>query len=119
LSAPHGRENDWNYRIVASRQIMVKAKNDDMRKISAIDVLTNLPFPLEAPTDFPMESLEVEKAYFATFKVFTLKKMEGVAGDFVEFFEVVDVDQGVKDFIKAYWLYPNYIRFELTEAEQL
>jgi len=98
---------------------MVKAKNDAVRKVSVIDILTNLPFPLEAPTDFSMESLEVEKGYFATFKVYTLKKVEGVSGDFVEFFEVVDVDQSVEGFIKAYWLYPNYIRFELVEAEPL
>jgi hypothetical protein len=119
LSAIHDRESNWNYRKVASRQIIVKAKNDAMRKISAVDVLANSPFPLEVPADFPMETLEVEKGYFATFKVYTSKKVEGVTSDFVEFFEVVDVDQRVEDFIKAYWLYPNYIRFELTEAEPL
>jgi hypothetical protein len=42
-----------------------------------------------------------------------------VATDFVEFFEVLDVDQTAEDFIKAYWLYPSYIRFELVEAEPL
>ena len=112
-------QSDWNYRITASRQVIIKAKNDGVRKVSVIDALTNLPFPLEVATDFPMESLEVDKAYFATFKVYTLKKVEGVSSDFVEFFQVLDVDQSVEDFIKAYWLYPNYIKFELGEAESL
>jgi hypothetical protein len=45
--------------------------------------------------------------------------VEGVPADFVDFFEVLDVDQKTEDFIKAYWLYPSYIRFELVEAEPL
>ena len=98
---------------------MVKGKSDDVRKVSVIDVLTGLPFPLEAPTDFDMQSLDIEKVYFATFKIYTLKKAEGVPADFVEFFEVLDVDQKTEDFIKAYWLYPSYIRFELVETEPL
>ena len=67
--------------------------------------------------DFPMESIEVEKEYLATLKVYTLKTVDGVKSDFVEFFEVLDVDRTVEDFINAYWLYPNYIRFELVEIE--
>lgn len=39
--------------------------------------------------------------------------------DFVEFFQAVDVDQSIEDFLKAYWLYPNYIRFEIAEVEPL
>ena len=96
---------------------MVKGKSDNVRKVSVIDVLTGLPFPLEAPTDFEMQLLDIEKGYFATFKIYTLKKAEGVPANLVEFFEVLDVDQKTEDFIKAYWLYPNYIRFELIEAE--
>jgi len=97
----------------------VKAKNDKVRKVSVIDILTKSPFPLEAPTYFPIETLEVEKGYFVTFKEYTLKNMKDVNSDFVEFFETVDVDQSVEDFLKAYWLYPNYIKFELDEAEPL
>jgi hypothetical protein len=119
MSATHDRQSDWNYRLVDSRQVKVKGKSDDLRKVSVIDVLTNLPFPVEATTDFPMQSLEVEKGYFITFKIYTLKNVKGVATDFVEFFEVLDVDQTTEDFIKAYWLYPSYIRFELVEAEPL
>ena len=119
MSASLDKRSDWNYRSIDSRRIVVKGKSDDARKVSVIDVLTGLPFPLEAPTDFEMQSLDIEKGYFATFKIYTLKKVEGVPADFVEFFEVLDVDQKTEDFIKAYWLYPNYIRFELVEAESL
>jgi len=98
---------------------LVKGKSDDLRKISVIDVLTGLPFPLEAPTDFNTQSFEKEKRYYATFKIYTLKKAEEIPADFVDFFKVVDVDQKTEDFIKAYLLYPRYIRFELIEAEPL
>jgi hypothetical protein len=119
LSGSLDKQSDWNYRTIDSRRILVKGKSDDLRKISAIDVLTGLPFPLEAPTDFNPQSLEKEKGYFVTFKIYTLKKVEEVPADFVEFFKVIDVDQKTEDFIKAYWLYPRYIRFELVEAGPL
>ena len=119
LSGSLDKQSDWNYRTVDSRRILVKGKSDDLRKISAIDVLTGLPFPLKAPTDFNTQSLEKEKEYFVTFKIYTLKKVEEVPADFVEFFKVIDVDQKTEDFIKAYWLYPRYIRFELVEAGPL
>jgi hypothetical protein len=119
LSGSLDKQSDWNYRTIDSRRILVKGKSDDLRKISAIDVLTGLPFPLKAPTDFNTQSLEKEKGYFVTFKIYTLKKVEEVPADFVEFFKVIDVDQKTEDFIKAYWLYPRYIRFELVEAGPL
>ena len=111
--------SEWNFRIVASRQIAVKAKNDKVRRISAIDLLTKLPFLLVAPMDFPIDTLEVEKGYFVTFKIYTLKNVKEVPSDLVEFFAALDVDQNVEDFIKAYWLYPSYIKFELVESEQI
>ena len=119
MSATHDRQSDWNFRLLDSRQVKIKGKSDDVRRISVIDVLTSLPFSLAAATDFSMDSLDVDKAYFATFKVYTLKKVEGVPADFVEFFEILDVNQSIADFIEAYWLYPKYIKFELVEAEQL
>ncbi len=119
MSATHDRQSDWNYRLVDSRQVKIKGKNDYLRKVSVIDILTGLPFPLEAATDFPMQSLDMEKGYFVTFKIFTLKTVKDVPADFVEFFVVLDVNQSTEDFIKAYWLYPNFIRFELVEAEPL
>ena len=119
MSGSLDEQSDWNYRTLDSRRILVKGRSDDLRKVSVIDVLTGLPFPLEAPTDFKTKSLEKEKGYFVAFKIYTLKKAEEGPADFVEFFKVIDVDQKTEGFIKAYWLYPCYIRFELVEAEPL
>jgi len=118
MSATHYNESDWNYRKTEQRQIKIKTKNDTIRKISAIDLATNLPYPLETK-DFLMDSLEVEKGYFATIKIYTSKHVGQVEQSAVEFFEALDVNQNVEDFIKAYWLYPNKIKFELVEAEPL
>lgn len=119
LSASPELQSEWNYRIIANRQIIVKGKNPQVRRVSAIDVLTKTPFPIEVPSDFSLETLEIEKGYFAIFKVYTLKNIKDVTADFVEFFEAVDIDQSIEDFIKAYWLYPDHIKFELTQAEPL
>ncbi len=119
MSASPELHSEWNYRIIASRQIIVKGKNPQVRKVSAMDVLTKTPFPIEVPRDFSLDILEIEKGYFATFKVYTLKNVRDVTAEFVEFFEAVDIDQSIEDFIKAYWLYPDRIKFELTEAEPL
>ncbi len=117
LSISPKLQNEWNFRIIASRQIIVKGNNPQVRRISAIDVLTKTPFPLEVPKDFPLDTLKIEKSYYVTFKVYTLKDMKNMTADFIEFFEAVDVDQSIEDFIKAYWLYPDHIKFELAEAE--
>ena len=42
----------------------------------------------------------------------------GVDEDFINFFEALDIDQSIEDFIKAYWIYPSKIRFELAEIEE-
>jgi len=97
----------------------VKGINNEVRKIAVVDLSTNLPFGIDVPSEVKMEELEVEKAYFASLKVYTAQKTENVPKEFVEFFNVLDVDQSIEDFIKAYWLYPKLIRFELVEAEPL
>ena len=61
--------------------------------------------------------LKSQKTYFASFKVYTLKDVKDAGSDFVDFFTAVDVDQSIEDFLKTYWLFPNYIKFELTEIE--
>ena len=63
--------------------------------------------------------MEVEKQFLATLKVYTSKKVEGITSEYVEFFEDLDVDQSFEDFIKPYWMYPNYITFELIRIEPL
>ena len=54
----------------------------------------------------------------ANLKVYTAKNVASVDKDFINFFEALDVDQSTEDFIKAYWIYPNKIRFELAEMEE-
>ena len=112
-------EADWVFRIFDRRPISIKAKNEQVRKIAAVDVATNMPFGLDVPLGVPLEQVEVEKAYTVRFKVYTARNAADVAPDYVEFFRVLDVDQAAEDFIKAYWMYPKYIKFELVELEPL
>ena len=66
----------------------------------------------------PMQELTVGKEYLANLRVYTSKKLAGVDRDFTDFFEALDIDQSIEDFIKAYWIYPSKIRFELVEMEE-
>jgi len=118
LSAALNQETDWNYRIVDQRLIVVKTKNENVRKVATLDVLTNLPIAINVAPDIPLESLQPEKEYLAHLKVYTSKDMQGIDKDFISFFEAVDIDQSIEDFIKAYWIYPNKIRFELVDVEE-
>lgn len=113
------RGSGWNFRIFATRPILIKAKNDRMRKAAAIDLLVDLPFSFLFSDNVSIESVEVEKSFSATFNVYTSKNIGDVESGFVEFFEVLDVDQSFEDFVKAYWMYPNLITFELTEIVPL
>jgi hypothetical protein len=117
LSVPTENRINWVYRVFDRRTISIKAMNKEVRKIAAIDLKTNLPFTIEVPTEVSMESLVLEKAYYASLKVYTDREVKDVQQDFIPFFKVVDVDQPIEDFIKAYWLYPKLIRFELVEVE--
>jgi hypothetical protein len=109
----------WVYRIFDRRPVSIKAKNEQVQKIAAIDLSTNLPFGLDVPENVSLKDVEAEKSYLAAFKVYTAKNVEDVAPECVEFFEVLDVDQAAEDFIKTYWVYPKLVRFELVEVEPL
>lgn len=118
LSASLGdKDTNWNYRIFARRLVLVKDKNEHLRKIVVTDRSSDLPFVLETALDVSIESIEVEKEYSATFKVYTLRNVEGIEQKHIEFFEVLDVDQSVEDFIKIYWIYPDHTKFVLVEVE--
>jgi hypothetical protein len=117
LSGSSENSTDWVYRIFDRRTVSVKSKNAEVRKIAVTDLLTNLPFSVDIPKNVTLENVEVRKDYFASLKVYTARNINDVTPDFVEFFKVLDVDQSMEDFIKAYWLYPKLIRFELVEAE--
>ncbi len=119
LSASLGKSTDWNYRIFDRRTISVRGKNEDVRKLAAIDLSTSIPFGIEVPSEVSLQNIEVEKSYYVSLKVYTAQTVTGVTPDFIEFFRVLDVDQSMEDFIKAYWLYPKLIKFELVESEPL
>ena len=118
MSASIDIESDWNFRVFDKRLVVVKAKNYGARKAAVLDVLTNLPFAVEVPDMISMQELSVGKEYLANLRVYTSKNLEGVDKDFTDFFEVLDIDQSIEDFIKAYWVYPSKIRFELVDIEE-
>lgn len=118
MSASLDVARNWNFRVFDKRLIVVKTKNESIRKIAVLDILTNLTVAVEVPESIPMKDLEVNKEYFANLKVFTSKDISGVDADFINFFQTLDIDQNVEDFIKAYWVYPSKIRFQLTSAEE-
>ena len=118
MSASLDMESDWNFRVFDKRLVVVKAKNDGARKVAVLDVLTNLPFAVEVPDMISMQELSVGKEYLANLRVYTSKNVEDVDKEFTDFFEALDVDQSIEDFIKAYWIYPNKIRFELIDVEE-
>jgi hypothetical protein len=110
--------SDWNFRVFDKRLIVVKTKNEALRKVAVLDVLTNLMFSVELPEMVSMQELTVDKEYVANLRVYTSKNTEDVEADFLDFFEALDVDQSIEDFIKAYWIYPAKIRFELIDIEE-
>jgi hypothetical protein len=118
LSASLNQDTDWNYRKIDQRLIVIKTKNINVRKAAALDVLTNLPFAINIPENINMENLQPEKEYLAQLKVYTSKTLEGIDEEFVNFFDELDVDQAIEDFIKAYWVYPSKILFLLESVEE-
>jgi hypothetical protein len=118
LSASLNKETGWNFRKTDQRLIVIKTKNPNVRKAAALDVLSNLTFSLEIPDDLAADTLELEKEYLAELNIYTSENLSGVDKDFFNFFDAVDVDQPTDDFIKAYWVYPSKIRFELVEIEE-
>ena len=118
MSASLDIESDWNFRVFDKRLIVIKTKNNAVRKVAVLDVLTNLMFTVEVPDMISMQELNTDKEYLANLRVYTSKNVQNVDSNFIDFFEAVDVDQSIEDFIKAYWIYPSKIRFELVEIEE-
>jgi hypothetical protein len=75
-------------------------------------------FAVEVPDKILMQELTVDQEYLANLRVYTQKNVSEVDKDFINFFEALDIDQSIEDFIKAYWVYPSKIRFELVEVEE-
>ncbi len=120
MSASWSRSDsaEWNYRVTDRRLVIVKAKNVNVHKMAVLDVLTNLPFTIEVKEKDVLESLSPEKEYLVDLKVYSSTSVEDVDSEFTNFFEVLDVDQKIDDFINAYWIYPTKIRFELADIEE-
>jgi hypothetical protein len=118
MSASLDIESDWNFRVFDKRLIVIKTKNNSVRKVAVLDVLTNLMFTVEVPDMISLQELNADKEYLANLRVYTSKNVGNVDSNFIDFFEAVDVDQSIEDFIKAYWIYPSTIRFELVEIEE-
>ncbi len=118
MSASFNQETDWNYRKTDQRLIVVKTKNENIHKAAALDVLTNLSFSIDIPENITIGDLLLEKEYLAQLKVYTSKNLEGIDKEFFNFFDAFDIDQAMEDFIKAYWVYPSKIRFELETIEE-
>jgi hypothetical protein len=116
LTSPNATE--WNYRTTDKRIVIVKTKNVSVLKVAVLDVLTNLLFAIEVQNKALLDSLAIDKEYLANLKVYTSTNLQDVDKDFINFFQAVDIDQEIEDFIKAYWIYPAKIRFELVEAEE-
>jgi hypothetical protein len=118
LSASLNQETDWNFRKTDQRLLVIKTKNANIHKAAVFDILSNLSFAIEVPENIPMEDLRLEKEYLTQLKVYTSKSLEGIDKEFFNFFDALDVDQDLENFIKAYWVYPTKIRFELIEVEE-
>ena len=120
MSASLDTATDWNFRVFDKRLIVVKSKSESegVRKAAVLDVLTNLTFAVEVPDMISLDELNLDQEYMANLRVYTTKNAEGIDADFINFFEAIDVDQSIEDFIKAYWVYPSKIRFELVEVEE-
>jgi hypothetical protein len=111
-------EVNWNFRVFDKRLIVVKTSNESVHKVAVLDVLTNLMFSVEVPDMISMKELVVNGEYLANLRVYTAKDTGNVDKEFIDFFEALDIDQSIEDFIKAYWIYPSKIRFELVEIEE-
>jgi hypothetical protein len=108
-------DSEWNFRIVENRLVTVKAVNEETRKIAVQDAQTNLFFTVDASAAIEMKKILPKKQYLFTVNVYTAKNLDGVDKDFLEFFETVDIDYEMENFLRAFHFYPAKTRFELVE----
>jgi hypothetical protein len=120
MSASWSRSDaaEWNYRVTEQRLIIIENKSLETNKMAVLDEQMNLPFTIEVHEKNVLESLTLSKEYLASLKVYTASNVEGVEKEFTDFFKALDIDQTIEDFIKAFWIYPTKIRFELAGIEE-
>lgn len=109
--------SEWSYRTSSTRNVLIKGKNAKQRKILAEDVSTRLPFVLDLSENVPIRTMKVGKEYLMTFKIYTAKSTEDVKAEFIELFQILDVDRPAEDFLSLACHYPNLIRFEFVDIE--
>ncbi len=111
------KTDKWNYRITSKRSILIRNKSIDQHKVGAVDLTTKLPIVFEVSKDVSMQAIKVGKKYLVTVRIYTAKSTENVSADYIELFQVLDVDQPAENFLSATCCYPNLIRFELEDIE--
>lgn len=107
--------------MLEKRLVVVKTLAQNIGKVAVLDVSSNVMFTVEVKENVsatPISQLTAGKEYLFNIRVLTSKNLDDVKEDAISFFEAVDIEQSMDDFIKAYWLYPSKIRFQLTEAEE-
>jgi hypothetical protein len=50
-------------------------------------------------------------------KVNTSESLEGIYEEYINSFNALDVDQAFENFIRAYWIFPDKIRFDLADLK--
>ncbi|MCW4029555.1 MAG: hypothetical protein NWE92_07910 [Candidatus Bathyarchaeota archaeon] len=111
-------ESEWNFRVFDQRLIVIRTKSEAAHKAAALDVKTNLLFALEVTNEVPIDKVALNHPYMANLRVYTIKKVGEVDDEFIDFFRALDIDQSTEDFIRAYWIYPGKIRFELVDIQE-
>jgi hypothetical protein len=118
MSSSFDAASEWNFRVFDQRLVTIKSINEKIRKAAVMDSLSGLMFTVEVPDDVSMQDLIIDREVLVSVKVYTSKNIAGVDKEFLGFFEALDVDQSMGDFIRAYVIYPTKIRFELVEIEE-
>lgn len=121
LSASLNVESNWNFRRIDKRLVVVKSINENVHKLAVLDISTNLMFMVEVLENVSATSIQqltTGREYLFNIRILTSKVLGDIKADAISFFEALDIEQSTEDFIKAYWLYPSKIRFQLVEAEE-
>ena len=64
MSASLNVDNNWNFRVFDKRLIVVKTKNERIRKTAILDVLTNVMFAVEVPDIISIGGTRTRKGVF-------------------------------------------------------
>jgi hypothetical protein len=118
MSASLDVTSDWNFRVFGKRLVVVKTKNENIRKIAVQDIITSLMLAIEVPETIPIHDMKTSKEYVANLKIYTAKNLNDIDTHGINFFQALAIDQNIEDFIKTYWLYPTKIRFQLDRLEE-